>query len=352
LPVTVNDDDLVVENGSEAGVLVAVDSDVGADVIAAADFRPPVTKPDPIAGHAAAHNGDQAPAWLESQEGLLDVAGSECRAVSGNSSSGGREGWVHHDGMIGFLQGKEIVETLGIECRGLESLQGEQLTPALVDFVGIDVRSKEPGENRNVARSGTRLQDRHSRAESGCFDDHERLGRGRTELLKLDLNLVTSGLEGQPSLLDKKPFDCGGDVGEVKSHPVKIDVEPRLGGVIGVAAMPGRTAEDLLGQAADGPVVELDCRVALQKCGKMPCEPFDRTLHARECRGRLRFRGPVEIQEHLVRGGTTPAARMGPTAADPCVRRCVTVVEHGLANVMDGCDAVLHQRSEPDPTRE
>ncbi len=74
---------------SEPRVLSAVDADVGADVIAAADFRPPVTKPGPIGGHAAAHNGDQAPARLKSQEGLLDVAGAEGGAVSGDSPSGG-----------------------------------------------------------------------------------------------------------------------------------------------------------------------------------------------------------------------------------------------------------------------
>jgi hypothetical protein len=125
LPVTVDDDDLVVERGAEAGVLVAVDADVGAHVIAAADFRPPVTKARPIAGHAAAYNGHQASTRLESQEGLLDVAGSEGSAVSGNSASGGREGWVHYDGVIGLFQGEEIVQPFGIECRRLESLQGE-----------------------------------------------------------------------------------------------------------------------------------------------------------------------------------------------------------------------------------
>jgi hypothetical protein len=85
----IDDDDLVVERGAEAGVLMAVDADVGAHVIAAADFRPPVTKAGPIAGHAAAHNGDQATTRPESQEALLDVAGSEGGAVSGDPASGG-----------------------------------------------------------------------------------------------------------------------------------------------------------------------------------------------------------------------------------------------------------------------
>jgi hypothetical protein len=103
LPVTVHDDDLVAERGAEAGVLSAVDTDVGTHVIAAADLRPPVTESGPIAGHAAAHNGDQASARLQSQEGLLDVSGSKGGAVSGDSASGGREGWVHDDGMISFF---------------------------------------------------------------------------------------------------------------------------------------------------------------------------------------------------------------------------------------------------------
>ena len=125
MPVTVDHDDLVAERGAEAGVLLAVDSDVGAHVIAAADFRPPVTKPGPVAGHAAAHNGDQASARLESQEGLLDVAGSEGGAVAGDPASGGREGGIHDDGMIGFFGWEKIVQAFGIECRRLESLQGE-----------------------------------------------------------------------------------------------------------------------------------------------------------------------------------------------------------------------------------
>lgn len=130
LPVTVDDDDLVVERGAEADVFVAVDADVGADVIAAADFGPPVTKPEPIAGHAAAYNGDQASTRLEPQESLLNVAGSEDGAVSSDSASGGRKGWIHYDGMISLLQGEKIIQAFGIECRRLESLQGEQLTPA------------------------------------------------------------------------------------------------------------------------------------------------------------------------------------------------------------------------------
>jgi uncharacterized Zn-binding protein involved in type VI secretion len=104
---------------------VAVDADVGTHVIAAAYFRPPVTKSGPLAGHAAAHDGDQASAPLEPQEGLLDVTGSEGSAVSGNPAAGGREGRVHHDGMISVFQGEEIVETFGVECRRLESLQGQ-----------------------------------------------------------------------------------------------------------------------------------------------------------------------------------------------------------------------------------
>ena len=148
------------------------------------------------------------------------MAGSEGGAVAVDSASGGREGRVHHDGMIRLFQGEKIVETFGIVCRGLESLQGEQLTAAWVDFIGIHLCSKGPGEDRNIARSGTRLQDRHSRAECGCFDDDEGLGRRRAELLKLNLRLVTSGLDGQSGLLGQKLVERGGDVAKVKTHPV------------------------------------------------------------------------------------------------------------------------------------
>jgi hypothetical protein len=64
LPIPVDDDDLIAERGAEAGVLFAVDADVGPHVIAASDFLPPVTKTGPLAGHAAADNGDEAPAGL------------------------------------------------------------------------------------------------------------------------------------------------------------------------------------------------------------------------------------------------------------------------------------------------
>jgi hypothetical protein len=103
LPVTVDDDNLVAERGAEAGVFLAVNADVGTHAIAAADFLPPVTKPGPVAGHAAANDGDQASARIESQEGLLDVAGSEGGAVPVHSAAGGREGRIHDDGMIGFF---------------------------------------------------------------------------------------------------------------------------------------------------------------------------------------------------------------------------------------------------------
>ena len=159
MPVTIDNNDLVSERGAEAGVLLAVDADVGTHVIAAADFRPPVTKAGPVAGHAAADDGDQASARLESQESLLDVAGSESSAVSVDSASGRRKRRIHHDGMIGLLRREEIVEAFGVECRGLKSLQGEQLTPAWVDFIGVNVCPKEPSENGNIARSSTRLQD-------------------------------------------------------------------------------------------------------------------------------------------------------------------------------------------------
>lgn len=320
MPVTVYDDDLVAKRGAEAGVLVAVDADVGTHVIAAADFRPPVTKPGPIAGHAAAHDGNQASARLEPQEGLLDVAGTESGAVPVDSASGRREGRVHHDGMKSVFQGEEIIQTFGIECGGLESLQGEQLTPTWVDFVGVNVCSQKPGENRDIARSGARLQDRHSRAESGHFDDHKGLGRRRAELLKLNLRLVTSGLEGQSGLLGKEFVDRGGDVAKVKTHPVQIDVQSRLGGIIGVTAVPGRTAKNLLGQAADCRVVELDRWIGFQECGKTPSEPHERTFRRRKRCDRLRFGGPVKIQENLVRCGATGTPRVGPTAAGPRVR--------------------------------
>ncbi|MGA2035620.1 MAG: hypothetical protein ABSG68_25510 [Thermoguttaceae bacterium] len=296
---------------------MAVDADVGTHVITAADFLPPVTKAGPVGSHAAAHNGYQASARLEPQEGLLDVAGSEGRAVAVDSAAGGREGRVHHDGMIGFVQGEKIVETFSIVCRGLESLQGEQLTAAWVNFIGVYVCSKRPGENRNIARSGTRLQDRHFRAECGCFDDDDGLGRRRAELLKLNLRLVTSGLDGKSGLLDEKLVDRGGDVAKVKTHPVQIEVEARLGGVIGVTAVPGRTAENLLGQAGDSGVVEFHRRIGFQECGQTASELHDRTFRRRKRRDQLRLRGPVKIQEDLVRCGATPAARMGPIASGP-----------------------------------
>ena len=343
-PVVVDDDDLVAERGAKAGVLPAVDADVGPHVVAAADLRPPVTKTRPVAGHAAADDGDQASARLEPQEGLLDVAGSEGGAVSVDAAAGGREGRIHHDGVIGLLRGKEIVEAFGVERRRLEPLQAEQFTPAGVDFIGVHVRPEKSGENRDIARSGTRLQDRHPRTEGGRLDDHQCLGRRRAELLELNLRLVASGLEGQPGLLGEKPVDRGGDVAKVNPRPMQIDVQSRLGGVIGVTAVPGRTAENLLGQAGDCPVVELGRRVGLQEGGQMSGQLCDRTRHRGQLRGRLRLREPVEIQEHLVGVEATATARIGPTAASPSVRGYVVVLDHGLVDVMGRSHAGLHTR--------
>ena len=125
LPVAVDDDDLVIERGAKAGVLPAVHPDVGTHAIAALDVDPPVTKPGPVGGHTAAHNGDQASARFESEEGLLDVAGSKRRAVSCNAAAGGRKRRVHDDGMVRVFRRKKIIEAFGVERRGLESLLGQ-----------------------------------------------------------------------------------------------------------------------------------------------------------------------------------------------------------------------------------
>ncbi|MGB7733201.1 MAG: hypothetical protein WBL72_05850 [Thermoguttaceae bacterium] len=203
---------------------------------------------------------------------------------------------------------------------------------------------KEPGENRDVARSGARLQDRHSGAQSGCFDDHQCLGRRRAELLKLNLRLVASGLGGQSGLDSEELVERGRDVAKVKTQPVQIDVQSRFGGVIGVAAVSGRTAEDVSGQAADGRVVEFDRRVGFQECSNMPSKLCERTLYRWELRGRLHLHRPVKIQENLVRCGTTPAARKGPFAAGPPGRQYVVVGAHGFDDVMGGYEAALHTR--------
>lgn len=317
MPVPVYDNDLIAELGAEANVLLAVDADVGTHVVAAADFQPPVAESGPVSGHAAADDGDQASARLQPQKGLFDVAGSESGAVAVDTASGGREGRVHHDGVICSFQGEEIVETFGVECRGHESLQGEQLPAAWVDFIGIHLCSKGPGENGNITRSGTRLQDRHSWAECGCFDDDEGLGRRCAELLKLNLRLVTSGLDGQSGLLGEKLVKRGGDVAKVKTDPVQIDVQSRFGGVIGVTSVPGRTAENLLGQAGDSGVVEFHRRVGFQECGQTASELHDRTFRGRKSRDQFHFRGAVKIQENLVRCGATPATGVGPVAVGP-----------------------------------
>lgn len=125
MSVAIHDDDLIAERCAEAGVLTAIDPDVGPHVVAAADFCPPGTKAGPVVGHAAADDGDHASTRFKPQESLLDVTGSEGGAMAVDSTAGGREGWVHHDGVKRLLRGKEIIQTLGIKRRRLESLQGE-----------------------------------------------------------------------------------------------------------------------------------------------------------------------------------------------------------------------------------
>jgi hypothetical protein len=65
LPVAVNDDDLIVECGTEAGVLFPVDADVGTNVKAGANLLPPVTEAYPVVGHAATDDGDQPSAGFK-----------------------------------------------------------------------------------------------------------------------------------------------------------------------------------------------------------------------------------------------------------------------------------------------
>jgi len=82
---------------------------------------------------------------------------------------------------------------------------------------------------------------------------------------------------------------------DLKAQPVQMDIEASLGGIIGVTAVTGRTAKNLLGQSVDCRVVELDRRIGFQECGKTPSEVCERTFRRRKRYDGLGFRGPVKI---------------------------------------------------------
>ncbi len=95
----------------------------------------------------------------------------------------------------------------------------------------------KPSQNGDIPRSGTRLQT--DIPQQRALPQRPRgPGRRRAELLKLDC-AWSRGLEGQSRLLDEKRLDGSRPVAEFNTGPVQVDVEARLGGVVGVTAMPG-----------------------------------------------------------------------------------------------------------------
>lgn len=63
-------------------------------------------------------------------------------------------------------------------------------------------------------------------------------------------------MKRHPASFGKQPVDRRRHVGHVQANPAQIDIEARLRGVIGIAAVPSGTPEDLLDQATDFGIVE------------------------------------------------------------------------------------------------
>jgi hypothetical protein len=79
---------LVVERRAKPGILVSIQANVRAHLIAITDFGPPGAERGAFQRHAASHDGHQPTARRESQERLFNVPGAKRSPVTVNSSAG------------------------------------------------------------------------------------------------------------------------------------------------------------------------------------------------------------------------------------------------------------------------
>lgn len=227
------------------------------------------------------------------------MPGAKRRPMTLDSTTGRREGRVHHDCMVALVRRQQIIETLRVERCRREPLQGEQLTSAGIDFIGLDVCAGQPREYRDVARTGARLQHLHAGTDRSHYHNHQRERGRRAELLEIDLGLVAPRLPGQTRLLGQELIDGGGHVAEVKADSAQVEIESRFGRIVGVPGVPGGVAEYLLRQSTQRRVVQHGRGIPFQHGGTLDRQPCTESIDGRSSRYGRRFPGRVEVEQQL-----------------------------------------------------
>jgi hypothetical protein len=268
----INHDDLIVERRPELGILPAVHADIGPHAIALTDRGPPITKSRTIHRHPAADDRDQPTTGLEPQKRLLNVSRSKGGSMSIHSTAGRGKRRVHHNGVVALLGRQKIVQTLGIHRRRLESLKGQQISPARIDFIGFNLGAGQSCEDRDVSRARARFKHIHARTKRRRLHDDQCLGGRRTELLEFDLLLIARRLRGQSLLFSKKPVNCGWRIAEVEADLIQVDVETRFGRIVGIAAVAGCGSEDVMGQSSYCRVIKRGSGIGLEERGEPDCK--------------------------------------------------------------------------------
>ena len=170
---------------------------------------------------------------------MFDMPGAELRMVTLDAFSCGRERRIHHDRVKALLSRQQVIQALGVQRGRLESLQFQECPPPWVDLVDFDFCAQEACQDGEVARAGTRLQNRHTRTRNGSLDDDEGLRVRRAELLQFDLAMVSRRLWRETLAFTQQQLERGLGVPQWQAGALQVEVEPGFGGVVGIAGVSG-----------------------------------------------------------------------------------------------------------------
>ena len=238
----VDNEHLGIEGGAVFGIGLAVEPDVGADIVFGANLAPPGIEGRPVCRHALSHDRHQTAARLQALQSLFDVP----RAVHGVTAaldppSGGREWRVHHDHGGFHLIGKDVVQLLGVfAIEGIERQVAQDREAPRREFIDRD------GLHAGNLRKDCKTADSGRRFEEGIGASHvggpcRQIGevrRGR-ELLELVHFLGALALGRDQG----KHFLGASDLvarlrerdGRIADLPVeKVAVDAQFHGIIGV----------------------------------------------------------------------------------------------------------------------
>ena len=113
----------MVEGCAEPGILAPIQADIGPDVVLIANLRPPRAKRRAVHCHPTTDNCHEPTSRFYPQQSLFQVPGTEGCLVTAHPAAGGREGRIHHDGIIVLFRRQQIIQPLSIECPRFEALE-------------------------------------------------------------------------------------------------------------------------------------------------------------------------------------------------------------------------------------